>query len=489
MLACKCFTGKSVLAISLLTAGILASIASTAAKADDGDFYIKPYVQLGDHSKLGLSKEDEELVWFTRKPNAEWKVEVKTEDKDWDSSHTHMHKQEVFSAPVSPLYEYTFDLHQLPPGKLFDYRVIEDGSTVFSAWSTARKAVDQSYSFAVFGDTGAGSVGQKGIALHAYNEKPDFIVVPGDITYDGGLFHEYMSRFFPVFNNDSVDERKGVPLLRSILTVALLGNHDIALGGGYPTNFSRFPDALAYYIIWQNPLNGPVKTIGAPGAPICGGETAASKPFLKSVGAQYPRMNMFSFDYGNSHWLVLDGNLYMNWTDDKLRKWVEDDLTSSNATWKFVTFHEPGFSEDAEHSREQRMRLLSDIFQKTGVDVVFAGHAHNYQRSYPLLFQPVLKHDKPSINEDGTVPGEITLDKEFDGIKDTVPKGVLYIVTGAGGAHLYPIIAPKDGKELLYKSSSDIHSFTRCKINGGTLSFDQISENGQPVDHFSITKK
>ena len=40
-------------------------------------------------------------------------------------------------------------------------------------------------------------------------------------------------------------------------------------------------------------------------------------------------MSNYSFDYANSHWLVLDANPYMNWTDQSLRNWVADDLAKT----------------------------------------------------------------------------------------------------------------------------------------------------------------
>ena len=48
-------------------------------------------------------------------------------------------------------------------------------------------------------------------------------------------------------------------------------------------------------------------------------------------------MTNFSFDYGNAHYLVLDANAYMDWTDEKLRAWLEEDLkTASQATWRIA---------------------------------------------------------------------------------------------------------------------------------------------------------
>ena len=35
---------------------------------------------------------------------------------------------------------------------------------------------------------------------------------------------------------------------------------------------------------------------------------------------------------------------------------------------------------------EQQMRLLAGLFESGRVDIVFGGHVHNYQRSFPLRF-------------------------------------------------------------------------------------------------------
>ena len=98
-------------------------------------------------------------------------------------------------------------------------------------------------------------------------------------------------------------------------------------------------------------------------------------------------MANFSFDYGNAHWTVLDANPYVDWTDRELQAWVERDLASAkNATWRFVALHQPGFNSARKHFDEQNMRRLTEVFEAGGVDIVFCGHVHNYQRSYPLRF-------------------------------------------------------------------------------------------------------
>src|SRR5581483_528908 len=181
--------------------------------------------------------------------------------------------------------------------------------------------------------------------------------------------------------------------LRSIPFVAAPGNHDSALA-----NYSRYPDALAYFLYWDQPLNGPQPPASAANAKhVLTGNTAAQPLFLQEAGSRYPRMANFSFDYGNSHWTVLDANPYMDWTEESLKEWVTKDLKSAqSATWRIVAFHQPGFNSSHQHFSEQQMRVLAPIFEANHVDVVFAGHVHNYQRSFPLTFEPKPQPDGSS---------------------------------------------------------------------------------------------
>lgn len=52
----------------------------------------------------------------------------------------------------------------------------------------------------------------------------------------------------------------------------------------------------------------------------------------------------------------------------------------------------------------------------------------------PIKFRPAAKQPKTKKKQ---IDGTFTLDTEFDGVKNTKPKGVIHIVSGGGGASLY----------------------------------------------------
>jgi acid phosphatase type 7 len=131
------------------------------------------------------------------------------------------------------------------------------------------------------------------------------------------------------------------------------------------------------------------------------------------------------------------------------------------------------------------MRRMAEVFEAGGVDVVFNGHVHNYQRSYPLRFVPA------KDGEGERVAGQWTLDKSFDGRANTRPRGVIYLVTGAGGAGLYnpeQTDDPASWQEFTYKFLAKVHSLTVADVNGSTLTVRQVSAGGEEIDRFIVTK-
>ncbi len=452
------------------------------------DFLVRPYLQIGKTS----SQQSLQLLWHTALSNDSWLTEYKNStENDWRKSENQS-ASEITIAGTNPFTVYHASFEALIPGSIFMYRVSKNGKVVFTAEAKALKSAEQPYRMVVSGDMGAGTKEAIQIAKGIYTSNPDLIAIAGDIVYSNGLIREYKTKFWPIYNAEKVDS-VGVPLMSTIPFVAAVGNHDADT-----RDLDRFPDALAYYHFWDQPLNGPVGKEGGAIVPLLKGTEANKKAFLDGAGERYPRMTNFSFDYGNAHWTVIDSDTYVNWTDSTLKDWVIRDLeNATTATWRFVLFHHPGFNSSRAHYEDQQMRLLSPIFEKGNVDIVFAGHVHNYQRSFPMTFVP----DRNGIplfgGVDNKVPrgrlvnGRWALDKKFNGRQNKKPNGVIYIVTGAGGQGLYNPEQQHDKdswQKFTYKFVSEIHSFTIVDVNGTSLTLRQIDVTGKEVDKIKITK-
>jgi len=450
------------------------------------DFLVKPYLQIGYETKNNQL----EILWHTIDSNSKWELTFTVNNKWVNANEISYQKVNVNS--VVPFQVYHAVISSLVSGQIFKYNVIRDGNIVFQSEGQAPKSNNQPYSFIAIGDIGAEKPDQKKLALLAYQKKPDFIAVPGDIVYDDGLISEYAKKFWPIYNADIADSN-GAPLMRTFPFIAAVGNHDVD-----NTDLDKHPDALAYYYFWAQPLNGPKISDFSKAYPTFKSNEINKDAFLKAAGQAYPVMNHFSYDYGNSHWLVIDADNYVDWTNKELLDWVKQDLQSaSSATWRFVMFHQPGFNSSREHYEQQQMRLLAPIFETGKVDVVFTGHVHNYQRSFPLTFVPDRKGTLLVGGKDNNtlrgrvVNGKWTLDKSFDGIINKSPNGVIYLVTGAGGADLYnpeQTNDPDSWQKFTFKFFSTAHSLSYIQVNGNSFKLQQITTEGKVVDTFEIVK-
>jgi hypothetical protein len=494
---------KLILIATTLLGGTL--LMSFPPPQEQDPFLEKPYLQIGD---APTGADTMMILWQTDQTAADWKVEVRTaKDKSWRAAGQPI--SQVVSAPagqpaiagkngakkdapappaIDPHIVYRARLTNLAPGAEFQYRLLKNGKPVFDAAGHARKSERQPFRFVLFGDCAQGTPSQNAIAYQAYLNKPDFLFVTGDIVYGAGRISEYRTKFFPVYNSDEPSVANGAPLLRSVPFIAAPGNHDTDLA-----NFRRFPDALAYFLYWDQPLNGPVPPPDAVKAShVLTGASDAEAAFRPAAKPRYPRMANFSFDYGNSHWTVLDANTYMDWNNPSLREWLKKDLAAAqSAAWRFVAFHQPGFNSSKQHFSEQQMRPLSPIFEAGHVDIVFAGHVHNYQRSFPLEFVPKAQPDGALAGPKGEVAGDWKLDKEFGDGGHGKPRGVIYIVSGGGGAELYnpeQQTDPASWQSFTNKFISQVHSLSVVDIEAKTFRLKQLSETGEVVDSFSIAK-
>ncbi len=136
-------------------------------------------------------------------------------------------------------------------------------------------------------------------------------------------------------------------------------------------------------------------------------------------------------------------------------------------------------------------RVLADVFEAGRVDVVWSGHVHNYQRTFPLTFRVDRGPDGKPIRDADKVPGHWTLDTTYDGRTQTHPRGVIYIISGAGGANLYNPDQqndPASWQPYTHKFLSQVNSLTVADLDGPRLTVRQVSAKGEEVDRFVVAK-
>ena len=163
----------------------------------------------------------------------------------------------------------------------------------------------------------------------------------------------------------------------------------------------------------------------------------------------YPYVNKgyWSFDYGPVHITVVDqyveGIYPSNLIGSEQLDWIENDLIASTKEWKFLIFHEPGYSARWDHIEvQENIQLLCETY---GVDIVFAGHHHHYAR----------------------------VDKN----------GIKHITTGGGGAPLQGIYPGRPGVEA---TAVTLH-FCKIDIQGNELTLQAVRPDGMIIDEFTIT--
>ena len=169
------------------------------------------------------------------------------------------------------------------------------------------------------------------------------------------------------------------------------------------------------------------------------------------VNRQYPPWNMggqFYYTYAtkNVRFFALDSNK----VDQKELAWLENALKSATEDWKICYFHHPLYSDGGTHGSAVDVRVLFEpLFVAYGVNVVFAGHDHIYERITPQ-------------------------------------KGIYHFVEGASGQ-----LRKGDARRspMNAKSFDTDMSFMLVEIAGDQLSFQTISRTGTTVDSGTIQRQ
>jgi 3',5'-cyclic AMP phosphodiesterase CpdA len=153
----------------------------------------------------------------------------------------------------------------------------------------------------------------------------------------------------------------------------------------------------------------------------------------------------YTYVKGNVRFFVLDTDLL----DPKQVAWIETALRDSRDEWKICYFHHPLYSDGRTHGSQVDLRVvLEPLFVKYGVNVVFSGHDHVYERINPQ-------------------------------------KGIYYFVSGAGGQLRNGDVKRSDMTAAFFDQDQ---SFMLVEIDGRDMFFQAISRTGKTVDSGSIKR-
>jgi acid phosphatase type 7 len=455
--------------MSLLSAMLLLGCQAAGPVFQNGAFIHNPYLQLGNRTSVDGACT---LMWSapiaSGVDDAVWTVRYGTASGERVATASRV---TLFNVST-PYQQYSAELVDIGNRKSVPYRVFQGESEVFSSTAVLPVLGARAFRLVAFGDCGVGSPQQADVARQAIATNPDQVLITGDTVYQNGTASEYETRFWNQYNNST-----GAPLMRSHLFTIAPGNHDFN-----SRNLSTYADGLAYFYFFKFPLNGPdllpAHTAGASGNGLTN--------FLNAAGNNYPRMSNYSYNAGNVHFTVIDSNPAVSWTNAQMRAWVAADIQSAPAGyWRVVSYHHPAFHSSVVHRDDKRLRALADLFQENKVDLVLNGHVHNYQRSHPVLYTGKAL-TSTSLNDNTW-----NLDTAFDGKKSIVTKGVIHVVTGAGGAGLYDAAMEGKPESLLPFTAKYVgkHSFSLLNFEKDILTFRQIGAGGEELDMFRLRRK
>lgn len=125
-------------------------------------------------------------------------------------------------------------------------------------------------------------------------------------------------------------------------------------------------------------------------------------------------------------------------------QWLVAALAQSTAKWKIAVMHRTPLSSGTTHGGSATMYAWD--FPALGIDVVLAGHEHNYERLYE--------------------------------------NGVYYVVAGTGPDNLYPFGAPIASSQVRIMVNGGLF----MQVTANTLHFEFRDVSGTLLDQFTITK-
>jgi hypothetical protein len=244
--------------------------------------------------------------------------------------------------------------------------------------------------FLAFGDSGGGGADQRALAKQMLSVPYDLIIHTGDLAYDDGTIGQLEDTVFGIY----------APLFQHLPFFPSAGNHEY--------------------------------------------RTLSAAPF-RAVFALPGTTNekWYSYDWGRVHFVALDTE-----SDYATQaRWLDADLAATTRPWKVVYFHKPPYSSGGHGSDLSLRNALAPVFEKHRVQLVLAGHDHDYERMIPQ-------------------------------------GGVQYVVTGGGGVGTRPV-----GTSSFTELSVDVIHFVYAEVGAERLVLHAIDGTGAEFDSVVISRE
>ena len=296
---------------------------------------------------------------------------------------------------TAPAMLHRVVLRALEPESTYHFHIKtgEAESDTFTFQTSVKESTP--FKFAVFGDSRTSAEQSAGVGRLMASHHPRFLLHSGDLVSSGTEYDQWEEQFFTPLSET----------LAKIPIFPVLGNHE------------------------QN-----------------------SEHFYNF----FPSGPWYSFHYGNACFIALDTNTASGGFEPGSEQygWLEQTLAQTNALWRIVWFHHPPYSSGSHGCSVIQREALAPLLERYDVDMVFNGHDHIYERSFPM---------RTNRRDD--------------------EHGIIYTVTGGGGAPLYPVDA---GEWTAFATS--VHHCCIINIDGPHLRLHTHDINGGLVDYRWLCK-
>jgi len=257
--------------------------------------------------------------------------------------------------------------------------------------------------FAVVGDTGTGDEAQLAVARQMVKQREktpfELVIMLGDNIYEKGE-EKYIKSHFEEPYKDL--------LAAGVKFYASLGNHDIIRGLEFQTKYPNF-------------------------------NMGGRRYYNFAKGASDNHENLLEF-------FALDSNVM---SLEQL-KWLDETLKASKARWKITFSHHSIYSSARMHSPYVKLRAqLEPLYVKHGVNAVFSGHSHCYERVKPQ-------------------------------------KGVHYFTEGASGEIKRRTL--DRGTPLFAAGEDSVNSFLIVRASEDEMKIEAIGADGRLLDSYTIKR-